>query len=160
MIKITIKRKIKKAQSAITIVYGPPCAGKSTYVDKVSGAGDVVVDYDILARALGSTVAHGVSGSIRSVAFAVRETAIFLILKGLDDPAFIIHTNPTTDKISDYKKAGATFVLVDPGLEECLSRAENRPANTREAIEAWYKNPPAITPDTVIFDRKKSVVYI
>ena len=42
----------------ITIVLGPPCGGKSTYVAEQAQSGDVVVDYDALAQALGSPTPH------------------------------------------------------------------------------------------------------
>jgi len=40
----------------INVIVGPPCAGKSTHVKANSTKGDVLVDYDDLAKALGAAV--------------------------------------------------------------------------------------------------------
>jgi predicted kinase len=145
----------------VKIIYGPPCAGKSTYVQSVRADADVVIDYDLIARALGATVAHGSSGSIRSVAFVVREAAINTALKGVDDDAYIIHTNPLAESVEKYKSAGAEFILIDPGIDVCLERAKNRPKDTASAVEKWYASPPDIKPNLVVGAKKKSgVVYL
>jgi hypothetical protein len=145
----------------VKIIYGPPCAGKSTYVQSARADSDVVIDYDLIARALGATVAHGSSGSIRSAAFSAREAAINTALKGVDDDVYIIHTNPMIESIEKYKAAGAEFVLVDPGIDVCLEMANSRPEGTADAIKKWYDSPPDIKPDAVVGRKKKSgVVYL
>jgi hypothetical protein len=105
-----------------------------------------VVDYDKLAGALGSTVAHGSSGAIRALTFAARDAIIDRIIDGVDEDAWIIHTNPREGTLQRYVDAGAEFVLVDPGKEECMNRArdQERPEDTIGVIESWYENPPAI----------------
>ena len=106
--------------------------------------GDVVVDYDELAKAFGSTKSHESSGAVRAVALSARREAIAKILSGIDADAFIIHTNPPQDMVEQYTQAGAEFVLLDPSKETCLQRAEQRPAHTIQGIEKWYENPPSI----------------
>ena len=135
----------------ITVVVGPPCAGKSTFVQKAKKPNDVVVDADLLAQALGSEVAHDATGDVRDLMFSLRRVAISIVLDGIKSPAWIIHTNPDTRLIRGYHEAGATFKLLDPGIEECLARAEaqGRPAGTDEAIRAWYANPPELQAKSV-----------
>ncbi|MFC3238240.1 HNH endonuclease, partial [Streptomyces nitrosporeus] len=41
-------------QAVVTLVCGPPCSGKTTYVRDRAQGGDLVVDWDALAQALGS----------------------------------------------------------------------------------------------------------
>ena len=127
--------------SALTIVTGPPAGGKSTYVREHAKDGDVIVDFDVLAQALGSTSRHDAPEPIAAVAFAAREAAIEKILDGVDTGAWIIHTQPQAEWIDAYKAAGAEFVEVDPGLEECLKHAEDddRPEWTAQVIRDWYK---------------------
>lgn len=130
---------------AITVVVGPPCAGKSTYVREHALPGDVVVDFDLLARALGSPDEHSAPEAVRSAAFAAREAAIGDAI-GSGATAWVIHTSPQPEKINAYEDASASFLLLDPGKDECLRRceADGRPPGTAEAIEAWYADPPAL----------------
>jgi hypothetical protein len=130
----------------INVVIGPPCAGKSEHVKAHAKDGNVIVDYDLIAKAMGSRVAHDAKGAVRIVALASRKTAIRRTLDGLEDDAWIIHTNPQPQVLQSYVDAGAKFTLLDPGKSECLRRAQagDRPASTIGAIEAWYANPPVI----------------
>lgn len=129
---------------SITVVVGPPCAGKSTYIAEQRQAEDVVVDFDRMAQALGSTRAHAAPDAIRQVAFAARKAAIAKVLSGIDTDGWIIHTNPWPGQLDLYHSAGAELVLLDPGVEECLARAEadGRPDGTADAIRQWYDSPP------------------
>lgn len=129
---------------AITVIIGAPCAGKSTYARESMASGDVVVDYDELAKAFGSDKPHESYGAVRTVALAARREAIRSILRGVEANAFIIHTNPTKEQVDDYIKADAQFVFLDPSKETCLARAEQRPATTAAAIEDWYANQPEV----------------
>ena len=128
------------------VVWGPPCAGKSTYVSEHRSDDDVRIDYDLIAQALGATVAHGSTGIQRRVAFAAREAAISAALKADDGDAWIIHTNPAPEALQRYADAGAKFIEVNPGIDECVARAkrDKRPADTIAAIEAWFDDPPTI----------------
>ncbi|CAN5678949.1 hypothetical protein BH23GEM6_BH23GEM6_04370 [soil metagenome] len=130
----------------IRVVYGPPCAGKSQHVQESRGEDDPVIDYDRLAQSLGASASHGSTGAIRKVALAARSAAIDRVLEGVDSDAWIIHTAPQTEALQRYADAGAEFVLVDPGKEECLKRADadGRPDTTAGVIEAWYSDPPKI----------------
>lgn len=134
------------SKSKKNIIVGPPCSGKSTYVTSNHISGDVLVDYDALAKSLGAPEPHNSEGCIRSIAFKLRQSAINKILEGIECDSWIIHTNPSNLLIDKYAEAGCLFTLIDPGEEVCKERAEidNRPKGTIEAIEKWYKNPPPI----------------
>lgn len=129
---------------SINIIIGPPCAGKSTYVRDNAAAGDVTVDFDTLARALGSPGSHAAEGAVKQVAFAARAAAIEKITQGVPASSWIIHTRPSAAQLEQYEKAGAIITLVDPGLDECLARAseDKRPDRTAQVIQAWYETPP------------------
>ena len=129
---------------AITVVIGPPCAGKSTFAKETRKTDDVVVDYDELAKAFGAEISHLSHGSIRHVALAARREAINVILSGIRHDAFIIHTNPNDEMVEKYINANANFILIDPSKETCVDRAKERPSHVLGGIENWYKNPPSI----------------
>ena len=126
-------------ETFIHVVMGPPCSGKSTYVREHAKDGEVRIDFDLLAQALGSDVPHGSKGDIRAVAFAARQAAID---RCIDEriPAWVIHSNPTDDQLSRYEEAGAEFIEMDADLDTCLQRAEEdgRPSETFAVIREWF----------------------
>jgi HK97 family phage prohead protease len=124
----------------IHVVVGPPCAGKSTLAREKAEPGAVIIDFDVLAIALGSTTPHASTGLVRSTAFAARHAAIASVLAHPDQDSWIIHTWPTAEQLETYAAAGAEVIEVDPGLDEALARAERdgRPEGTTDSIRSWY----------------------
>jgi hypothetical protein len=126
----------------ITIVTGPPAAGKSAHVSDNAQPGDVRIDFDAIAQALGAPLAHASSGAVRQVARATRKAAIAAVLEGVSEPAWIIHTSPTDEQLATYKAAGAALVEINPGIDVVLAQAaaDSRPDGTDQAIRAWFSN--------------------
>lgn len=126
--------------SDLHIVIGPPCSGKSTYVDEHAKSGEVRIDFDRIAVALGSETPHDPPRNIKSAAFGARQGAIDRVIEdGI--PAWVIHSNPSDEQMSAYEKAGAEFVWMDADLETCLKRAEDddRPSVTFAVIREWFE---------------------
>ena len=123
----------------IHVVTGPPCAGKSTYVQENRADKDVLVDYDLIAQALGSTTAHESQGAIRTCALSARDRATDLCIER-DFDSWVIRTELTADERETFELAGAEFVELAPGEDECIARAEadGRSEDCIEAIRAWY----------------------
>lgn len=130
------------------VIVGASCSGKSTYTWENRADDDLVVDFDRIAGALGNTKPHDSSGLIGEATFRARLSAIKTALER-DENSWIIHGNPSAEQIDEYVAVGAEFIVLDPGLDECLARAEaeDRPDGTEENIRAWYDDPPSL-PDT------------
>jgi HK97 family phage prohead protease len=130
----------------ITVVLGPPASGKSSYIQEHKADGDVVIDFDAMAQALGSDTPHEAPEAVGQVGFAARTAAIARIFDGLEVAAWIIQTNMDEVGIARYIEGGAKFVIIDPGKEAVIAQAEadNRPASTYDLIDKWYEDPPVV----------------
>lgn len=127
----------------IHVVIGPPCSGKSTYIREHARDGEVRIDLDDMAQALGSKSPHDSKGAIRSAAISARAAAI---KRCMDDgaDAWIAHTSPTDEQMKAYEDAGAEVTTMDADEETCLKRAEDegRPSWTFRVIREWFGKHP------------------
>ena len=132
----------------VTVVIGPPGAGKSTYCQEQRKPGDAIIDFNEMATALGSTAAHDAPPTVGKLTFAARQAAIaraFDSLTGVKDelPAdvWLIATNLTDDARAEWESKGAEFVVIDPGREVVMERLqqEGRPQSSFDAAEQWYE---------------------
>lgn len=125
----------------LTVVTGPPCAGKTTHVHANAKPGDIVIDYDTLAVALGSPDSHDHPGAVAYTAKAARQAAIRAAIgchrKGAR--VWVIDTDPTPHRLHQYRKAGAKIVTLVTDRDELHRRAtdDGRPAEWHASIDRW-----------------------
>ena len=117
----------------LTIIMGAPCSGKSTYVRERAQPGDIVIDFDVLAQALGSPDPHDHSKAIRMVAIDMRRTAIASAIQQHANGAtvWIVDINPG-ERMPAYRRAGAQFVTMTATPAELHARA------SAERPERWH----------------------
>jgi hypothetical protein len=129
---------------ALTVVIGPPAAGKSTWVLERAKPTDVVVDYDRLAVALTGTGGdlHDHAAPVVAVTKAVRAAAIEAALKQIHvTDVYVIHSNPGAQRMAEYRGMGAQIVTVDPGRDVVRQRCKSeRPRRMFAAIDEWYRS--------------------
>lgn len=127
---------------ALTVIIGPPAAGKTSYVRAHARPGDVVVDYDRIANALtyGDTDTHRHAQAVAKVAHRARRAAVREALRQSSRAdVWIIHTQPDAGTLAEYQRHGARLVVLDPGREVVLARcAEQRSRQVHAAAERWY----------------------
>lgn len=108
----------------LTVITGPPCSGKTTYLNEHAKPGDIRIDFDVIAQALGSPVSHGHGAAICSVTVeawkAAVSAAIRLHYRGAR--VWIIDTRPVEDRWRRYEQAGARVVRLRVGHEELSER--------------------------------------
>lgn len=132
----------------ITIVTGPPCSGKSTFIKENAKPDDCIIDMDRIALALSpdETTSFTYSERIRKIARSARAAAVKTALMQAQGERYwglwIIHTDPTPDVRSMYRTFGARFVEMNPGKVVCLERLAKRPVENhklaREVIDTYY----------------------
>ncbi len=117
----------------LTVIMGAPCSGKSTYVKQNAQPGDIVIDFDVLAQALGSPDPHDHSTPIRMVAIDMRRTAIRSAVQQhlAGATVWVVDINPG-ERMPMYRQAGAQFVTMTAPLADLHARA------TAERPERWH----------------------
>lgn len=137
----------------MTVVLGPPGAGKSTWVQEHAKPGDAIVDFDLIAQACGATEAHDAPPTVGSIVFAGRTAMLARAIESVtgekdpfDGDVWVPMPMLAQDSIDEWAAKGVQFVLVDPGIEETKrqAQAEGRSASVLEAIDEWYENPPRL----------------
>lgn len=134
---------------ALTIVVGPPAAGKSTYVRAHAKPGDIVIDLDAIAAALTTgPPTHDHHHPVLRAAQRARLAAIDEALRLADRvDSWIIHTQPSPKALARYAEHGARIVVVDPGRAVVEQRiAEQRSPSARAVAARWYAHRPTPTP--------------
>jgi hypothetical protein len=126
----------------LTIVTGPPCAGKSTHVRKHAHPGDLVIDFDRIAQALGSPVAHGHGTHHIKVTLEARDAAITAAVRRHNrDGArvWIVDSAPLPSRRGWYARNGARFVDLTAAPAELHRRAtaDGRPPGWHDQIDQF-----------------------
>lgn len=129
-------------RAELTVVTGPPCSGKTTHVQAERQPGDLVVDLDALAAALGYPADHitwdDPHPAVTAARIARARILDALLAGKVGGPAWVIDTAPTDRALLAYLNAGAQLVELDPGIGVCLERAAARPDGTADRVRAWY----------------------
>lgn len=132
------------------VVTGPPASGKSSWVQSHAGPTDIVIDLDLITRAISGpgapqwnqdplqlSVAHRARYAAMDAAFEVRDKT----------DVYLIHTMPQAKALAKYKRLGARVVTVDPGREVVMQRIEAmRDPEMRRVAARWYRSRPAALP--------------
>lgn len=124
----------------LTVITGPPCAGKTSYVAARRQPGDLVIDFDALAGALGSDAGHGHDPWLARVAAAAWSQAVRAALAAHPGHrAWVIDARPSASRIAAYRRAGATVTALRADAAELHRRAsaDGRPGSCHEAIDQW-----------------------
>ncbi|MER8004977.1 AAA family ATPase [Streptomyces sp. NPDC094149] len=132
------------------VVTGPPAAGKSSWIQSHATARDIVIDLDLITRALsgpGAPTWNQDPLQLR-VAHRARYAAMdeaFTLCDKTD--VYLIHTMPSPKALAKYKRLEARIVTVDPGREIVMQRIEAmRDADMQRVASRWYRRRPKQSP--------------
>lgn len=123
----------------LTVVTGPPCAGKTTYVRNNAKPGDIIIDFDPIAQALGSPDPHDHPAAHLRVTRAAWIAAASAA-RNAGVPTWLIHAHPTAADRKRYTNWGARIITIDPGETVVRDRAnrERSPLTSRH-VDQWYR---------------------
>lgn len=137
--------RFNNGRREVIIVYGPPLAGKSSWVNSVKSEQDLVLDLDSIWSCVTGLPRYQKPGKLRSVVFRIRDELIDIIKHrfGKWTKAYIIGGYPNAaerDRLA--QDLGASLVFIDATREECLRRLENDEMRNSEEwqkyIEDWF----------------------
>lgn len=114
------------------LVAGPPCGGKTTYVNEHAADGDTVLDFD--------DIVEQITGDRYMRTPTVIAQARAEWTKRLPTSDWVIWTAPhRTQRGRLRTKHHAAVIVVTASLEACLRRAEaERPKSWQTAIRQWF----------------------
>ena len=129
------------------VVTGPPASGKSSWIQSHATARDIVIDLDLITRALSGPgaptwnqdplqlrVAHRARYAAMDEAFALRDKV----------DVYLIHTMPSRKALAKYKRLEARIITVDPGRDVVMQRIEAmRDPGMQRVATRWYRQRPA-----------------
>lgn len=127
----------------IYIVYGAPCSGKSSFVESVAGANDLILDIDKLYAAISVNPLHVKSNKLSRNIFVLRDTILDMIKTrtGKFENAYIVGGYPLENERQRLAEAlGAELIYIERSKEECLAVAEaERSKDYIKFIENWFE---------------------
>lgn len=132
------------ASKSVFIVYGSPCAGKTTWVDSVADPGDLILDIDRLWGAVrcGSCGDFEKPDALKAVVFDIRDCILEDIRtrRGKWNNAYVIGGYPMVaerERLQD--RIGADkLILIDTPQSVCLQRAAQKSPEWSKYVEDWF----------------------
>ncbi len=134
-------------KQSVFIIDGAPGSGKSTYVQNHRGAGDIVVDLDLLAAALqGETNPHPSYETVMDAVISSREAIYSSIQnrKGSWSSAYIITSDPNRGKVEKLAaRLGGKVVTMATPESQCIEQINNdstrsNPQKDIALARRWY----------------------
>ena len=127
-------------RSEVTLVWGPPCGGKSTLVQELAERGDLILDSDLLHGALSALGPHDHDPTV-STFVRVAWDALLRALQGPHSArAFVMAGVPTRTQRGEMASVLPSPQLVSADRPTCNERASaaGRPDAWHFYIDRWH----------------------
>lgn len=121
----------------ITLVCGPPGSGKSTYVSDHASLGDLIVDVDLLWKALAGMAWRERPFHLLHYVLAARDGVVRELQSTTrsNPTAWVIGCLPKKkERMELARQLSATVVMLDVPKLECLRRIKG---DSRKGPQAW-----------------------
>lgn len=129
----------------VYIVYGAPCAGKTTWVDSVAETNDLILDIDRLWSAVraGSCAMHEKPDALKSIVFDLRDCILEDIRtrRGRWNSAYVIGGYPLIgERERLQERIGADkLIFIDTPEDVCLQRARLKSPEWIGFVGEWFR---------------------
>lgn len=126
----------------VYLVYGSPCAGKSTFVRDNMEQGDLIIDIDNIWQCVSGCDRYTKPARLNSNVFVLRDTLIEQVRyrTGKWLTAWIIGGYPlTAERERLTRSLGAREIFIDTPRDECLCRLHDIAKNDGRNVEEWTK---------------------
>lgn len=137
---------LRPAACRLTIVSGPPCAGKSTLVERERGGNDLVIDLDELAERIspGFLLHRRWTSELLNQCIRARNAMLGALSRMAPRAQAWLILSAPTEAERDWWRARLKPLVwrhLDPGKDACLRRAQSTEAYMirRAAVVAWYE---------------------
>ena len=137
-----------KDKNQVTLVCGPPGAGKTTYVrDNMRPTSDLVLDIDRIYVALSGMGKYSKPDSLLPFVTAAFDAVVGQLSDGVGDlrHAWVITCSPTEAERGRLGEAlGAKVVVLDTDATTCIRRIEKDPSRAAQAalwealVHRWW----------------------
>ena len=122
----------------VYIVYGSPCAGKSTYVDGVALKDDLIIDIDRIYSAVNNARSNRLYDNVMQVYRGLVD--MVRTRNGRWVNAFIVRTFPLKGERERLASSlGAELVYIDTPEEVCMERALSRAEGYDRIVSDWWR---------------------
>lgn len=128
------------AQRKVYYVWGAPCSGKTTFVNKIKGNSDLVVDMDNIWQCITGGIRYEKPNALKTNAFAVRDCLLDMVRTraGKWEKCFVIEGGArNSDRRRRIESLGAEDIFIDTDKQTCLERLASDLTRTSEQKEQW-----------------------
>lgn len=125
----------------VYLVYGAPCAGKTTWVHDIANADDLILDIDAIWECVSTSDRYHKPNRLKANVFGVRDCILDQIRTrtGQWRHAYVIGTYPLrSDRERMCALLGARPVYIEAERVECMERAHDE--KWREYVAEWFEN--------------------
>jgi 5-methylcytosine-specific restriction protein A len=127
----------------VTLICGPPGAGKSTWVNERRQPGDLVWDFDAVMVAIAGVDAHERSDRVTKLLpylFAIRDAFYREVrTQRRGGRIWIIESCPTVAERRRFEREfGAQIAILATDEEECLKRVAGRGVGWEKPVRDWW----------------------
>lgn len=128
------------AERKVYFVYGAPCSGKTTFVKRIKGNSDLVLDMDNIWECITGGARYEKPDALKANAFQIRD-CLFDMIKtraGRWERAYVIDGGAAKgERERKITLLGAEPIYIDTSKGECLSRLANDKIRTPQQKEIW-----------------------